>query len=72
MEVRASTLPTKEVALPRVAELPTCQKTLQGEAPFIRFTEAEVPVVRDEPIWKIQTLFGSPCASRVRAPAAVT
>jgi hypothetical protein len=35
----AITLPWKAVAVPSVAELPTCQKTLHGEAPLTSTTE---------------------------------
>jgi hypothetical protein len=68
IDVSASTLPTKVVVVPMVAELPTCQKTLQGEAPPIRITEEAVAVVSVEPIWKTQTLLESPWPSRTRAP----
>src|SRR4051812_38606355 len=34
IEVRAVMLPTKSELVPSVAELPTCQKTLQGWAPL--------------------------------------
>lgn len=60
MEAKAMTLPSKIVAVPRVAELPTCQKTLQGRAPLMRMTEDAVAVVRVEPNWKTKTAFGSP------------
>jgi hypothetical protein len=56
----AMMVPTKVVLVPRVAELPTCQKTLQGLAPLIRITLESLAVIRVEVIWKIQTLFGSP------------
>ena len=61
-------VPTKLVSVPSVAELPTCQKTLQGEAPLIRTTLLADAVVRVEPIWKIHTALGSPAASRVSVP----
>ncbi len=35
MAVRATTFPVKIVAVPMVAELPICQKTLQGRPPLI-------------------------------------
>ena len=49
------------VLVPIVAELPTCQKTLEAWAPFARITLPTVAVVtRVDPIWKIQTAFASP------------
>ena len=51
-----------------VAELPTCQKTLQGCAPLTRLTTLDGAVIRVEPIWKMKTAFGSPWASRVTVP----
>jgi hypothetical protein len=38
IEVNARTFPWNAVPEPIVAELPTCQKTLHGEAPLIRTT----------------------------------
>ena len=38
IDVRAMMVPAKTEAVPSVAELPTCQKTLHGCAPLIRFT----------------------------------
>ncbi len=35
MAVRATTFPVKRVAVPIVAELPICQKILQGRPPLI-------------------------------------
>ncbi len=46
----ARMLPTKEVEVPTVAELPTCQNTLQGLAPLTRRTEAPLEVVSLLPI----------------------
>jgi len=37
-DVNAMMVPTKVVVVPRVAELPTCQNTLQGCAPSMRLT----------------------------------
>jgi hypothetical protein len=68
MDWRARTLPTKVVPVPMVAEEPTCQKMLQGEAELIKITEEADAVIRVESIWKIQTLSGSPAPSRVRVP----
>ena len=69
MLARAMTVPTKRVPVPSVTEEPTCQKTLQAWAPLVRTTElAESVVSVEEGAWKIQTAFGSPCASRVSDP----
>ena len=54
--------------MPSVAELPTCQKTLQAWAPLIRLTELAEAVVSVEPAWKTKTAFGSPPAFSVSAP----
>jgi hypothetical protein len=68
IEVSARMFPTKLVVVPRVAELPTCQKTLQAFAPLISSTWLADAVVSVLPIWKMKTAFGSPCASRVSVP----
>jgi hypothetical protein len=68
IDVRARMLPTKVESVPRVAELPTCQKTLQAWAPLVRMMELAESVVSVEGAWKIQTAFGSPCPSRVSDP----
>jgi hypothetical protein len=59
MDVDAKIFPTKSVPVPNVAELPTCQKTLQGLAPFTNTTAEFEAVMRVDPIWKTQTLLGS-------------
>jgi len=64
----ASTLPTNIVPVPSVAELPTCQNTLQAEAPLIRRTDALLAVVSALPIWKMKTALGSPWPLSVSAP----
>jgi hypothetical protein len=53
MEDRANMFPEKEDVVPRVAELPTCQKTLAGRAPLMRATLLPVAVVSALPIWKM-------------------
>jgi hypothetical protein len=68
MLVNANTFPTKSVPVPKVAELPTCQNTLQAWAPLIRSTEEAEAVVMVEPNWKTKTAFESPPPSRVRIP----
>jgi hypothetical protein len=67
-EVSAMIVPTKLLVVPRVAELPTCQKTLHACAPFSSTTllpEAEIKV---EPAWKIKTAPASPPPFRVTDP----
>jgi hypothetical protein len=68
MDVSARMLPAKSVFVPRVAELPTCQKTLHGSALLITSTEALLAVVRVLPIWKMKTLLRPPWLSRVSCP----
>lgn len=68
IDVKAMMVPWKVDPVPSVAELPTCQKTLQAWAPLIRTTLLPEAVVSAEPIWKMKTALGSPCPSRVRVP----
>ncbi len=68
MLTRAIRLPWSEVAVPIVAELPTAQKTAQPSAPLVNRTRAPVPVVRVEPIWKMNVGFDAPSPSRVSVP----
>jgi hypothetical protein len=68
IDVNASMLPLKTDEVPRVAEDPTCQKTLYGDALLMRLTTLEDAVVNVLPIWNMNTAFGSPCASRTRVP----
>jgi hypothetical protein len=53
---------------PRVAELPTCQKTLQACAPLVRITELDAAVIKVESALKIKTAAESPKPSRVNVP----
>jgi hypothetical protein len=66
MEVSAMIVPTNRVLVPRVADVPTCQKTWQLCASFSSTTRLLDAVVRPDPIWKTNTASGSPSASRVR------
>jgi hypothetical protein len=68
IDVRARMVPAKRECVPRVAELPTCQNTLQAWAPLVRRTLLAESVMRVEGTWKMKTAFGSPCASRVSDP----
>jgi hypothetical protein len=68
IDVRARMLPTNTELVPRVAELPICQKTSHGWAPLTRTTWLAEAVVRVEPIWKMKAASGFPCASSVSVP----
>ena len=68
MDCRARIVPTKEEPEPRVAELVTCQKTLQGLPPLTKTTELVDAVTRDDWAWKTQTEFGSFWPFSVRVP----
>ena len=48
-DVCARIVPTKDVVVPKVAELPTCQKTLHACAPSIKTTELPEAVVNVDP-----------------------
>ncbi len=74
IEVSASMDPSRTHPPPIVAELPTCQKMLAACAPLIRIT-LQLPVISvsvDAGIWKTQTAFESPWASRVRVPEVIS
>jgi hypothetical protein len=68
MLVSARILPVKLLPVPSVAELPTCQNTLQPCAPLIRFTTEPLAVVNALPVWKTKPALGLPCASSVTVP----
>jgi hypothetical protein len=55
--------------MPLVAELVTCQKTMQASAPLINITDVLSAMMSKEPDWKIQTASGFPWASKVTEPA---
>ena len=59
-DVSAMIVPSKVDVVPSVAELPTCQKTLQAKAPFTTLTLLEEAVMSVEAIWKMKTEFGLP------------
>ena len=60
IDVSAMMFPLKTEFVPRVAELPTCQKTLQAEAPLARTIWLPLPVVSVDAIWKMNTASGLP------------
>ena len=57
--------PAKLVPVWMVAEEPTCQNTLHGDAPPAKATVAPVAVVRVLPIWKIHTSLAPPLSVSV-------
>lgn len=67
-EVSAKMVPTNEVPVPSVAELPTCQNTLHAWAPLIRLTVLFEAVINVDPAWKMNTEFGLFCPSNVTVP----
>ena len=67
-DVSDMTVPTKVVFVSSVVLLPTCQKTLHGEAPLISETVLLGAVTNVLPALKMKTADGSPCASRVSVP----
>jgi hypothetical protein len=68
IELNARMVPRKMELVPRVAELPTCQKTLQDWAPPMRFTWLLDAVVSVDPAWKMKTAVESPPPLSVRSP----
>jgi hypothetical protein len=68
MDVSARIVPLKLEAVPRVAELPTCQNTLQAWAPLVRMMLLAEAVTRVEATWKMKTELGFPWPSRVSCP----
>ena len=60
--------PTKLVPVPSVAELPTCQNTLQLVPGLISTTAELLAVVRVLPILKMKSAFGLPSPSRTSVP----
>ena len=67
-DVNAKMFPTKLVSVPSVAELPTCQNTLQAWAPLSRLTVLLDAVISVDPAWKMNTALGLFCAFRVTVP----
>lgn len=49
IDVSANMVPAKLLVVPSVAELPTCQNTLQAWAPFSRTTELPEAEISDDP-----------------------
>ena len=68
MDCIAITVPLKTEVVPKVAELPTCQKMLDASAPPLKITLRPDVVVSVVAIWMMKTAFTSPFASNVRSP----
>lgn len=68
VDVKETMVPLKIEFVPSVAELPTCQMTLQACAPLRRTMELAPAVVSVEADLNIKTASGSFCASRVSVP----
>src|ERR1019366_9041354 len=60
IDVSAKMFPLNIEFVPRVAELPTCQKTLQADAPLAKTIWLPLPVVSVDAIWKMNTASGLP------------
>lgn len=60
MSVSANRFPRNTELVPRVAELPTCQKTLHACVPLINATVLDDDVISVDPAWKTKTASGSP------------
>lgn len=61
-------VPLKTEVVPKVAELPTCQKILEAFAPPARITFRPEVTVSDEATWITKTAFGLFFASKVTSP----
>ena len=71
IDVKAMIVPVKRVVVavaPTDAELPTCQKTLQACASFVKSTRLPPATVRALPTWNMNTEVGSFWASSVTVP----
>jgi hypothetical protein len=61
----AMMVPWKIEYVPRVAELPTCQKTLAAVTPPVRIIWLLVAVVSEVAIWKTKKLVAEPLSVRL-------
>ena len=68
IEVRARIEPLNSLVVPRVAELPTCQKTWHAWAPFSNTTRLPDAPTKVEPACMMKTEFTSPAPLSVRVP----
>ena len=70
IEVETRSVPASSDVAPKVAELPTSQKTLHAWAPPTRATWLRAPVVNVDPAWMMKTAAGLPWASSVSVAVA--
>ena len=68
MDCIARTVPLNTDVVPKVTELPTCQKILDARAPPVRITLRPDVVVSEDAIFIMKTAFEIPFASKVRSP----
>jgi hypothetical protein len=68
MLVRAIRLPTNDVVVPSVAELPICHATLHGLPPLISCTDDPLAVVNALPTLNTKVALALPCAFSVSGP----
>src|SRR5438477_537598 len=68
METAARIFPLKTLVVPKVAELPTCQKMFFAWAPPLKTMLVAGSVVSVEAILKMKTAFALPWPSRVKIP----
>ena len=68
MLVRARILPTNTVPVPMVAELPTCQNTLQPVLPLVTRTDELLAVMSVLTIWNTKTALPLPWPFNVNSP----
>ena len=63
MDSIAMTVPLKSQVVPKVAELPTCQKILEADAPPAKITLRPDVAVNEDATCIIKTAFAFPFAS---------
>jgi hypothetical protein len=68
MLVKARILPTNTVPVPMVAELPTCQNTLQSTPPLVIWTDELLAVVSVLTVLNTKTALALPWAFNVNCP----
>ena len=69
IDASAMIVPWKTAVVPKVAEVPTCQKMLEVRAPPAKVTCTPLLTVSAEAIWKIQTSLALPV--RVKSVVAI-
>jgi len=67
-EAPARMFPEKLLPAPNVAEVPTCQNTLQASPPPVIKTLEPADVIKDVPIWKYQASVEDPVPAKVKVP----